>query len=456
MKNQPAKSTILNALGEITTLKNMLSDLVPAQSYDTSQMSNIETLIQNNRYTPLTINRVLLAYMYCEHGIIQTAIEQPVLDALRGGIIISSPELDADDLDEFHDKQEDAGDLAALQEAMIWEDLFGGAAIIVNVDVDPTQPWNIKGSKPNKLEFYAADRWELNAGKRGGDSNGIYDFYGAKIHRTRLLELSGKKAPAFMRPQFQGWGMSKVEKMVRELNAYMKNNNLIFELLSEAKIDVYQIKNFNSSLATATGTAKIQKRIQVGNQIKSFNNAVILDSQDKYEQKQLSFGGLSEILKELRIGIASALRMPLTKIFGISATGFNAGEDDLENYNAMVESEIRSKMRKPLRAMISMRMLQMWGYVPKFSFEFRPLRVMSEKEEEEIKTSRQNRIIQWYDKALMSSKEVGQAAQAYDLLPIETEMAKGTLDEHPLSPEAQSMVQTDPNEMGSIKEEVVP
>ena len=435
MKKAPKKLELLNALGEIQTLKNMLGDLLPAQAMSTVQLSNMETLMENNRYSPITLNRVMLAYLYSEHGLIQTAIEVPIIDALRGGLTITSPELDADDIQEFKIAQEEAGDMATLQEAMVWEDLFGGAALIINMDVNPARPWDIKASKPNKLEFYAADRWELNAGIRGGfgddPKEATYDFYGTKIHRTRLLELPGKKPPAFLRPQFQGWGYSKIEKMVRELNAFMKHNNLIFELLDEAKIDVYSIKNFNTSLMTATGTSKIQKRIQLGNQLKNFNNAVILDTLDKYEQKQLSFGGLSDILIQLRIGIASAFRMPLTKLFGMSATGFNAGAEDLENYNATVESEIRQRCRKAVRLVCSLRMLQMWGYVPKFDFEFKPLRVMTEKEDEEVKTSRQTRLVQLYDKALLTSEELGQAASSYGLLPIETKMQQGMLEDHP-------------------------
>ena len=282
------KSQILNGLKEIKTLKNMLGDLLPQQAYETSQLSNLETLYMNNRYNPLTINRMVLAYMYQEHGLMQTAIEQPIQDALRGGAIISSPELSAEDIQEFYTVQEEAGDMTVLQEALIWEDLFGGSAIIINVDVDPALPWNIKQSKPNKLEFYAADRWELNAGRRGHTDDFIYNFYGEQIHRTRLLEFPGKKAPAYLRPQFQGWGMSKCERMVRELNSYFKHNNLIFELLDEAKIDVYKIQHFNTAVATSGGTAKIKSRIQIGNQLKNYNNAVVLDKNDDYDQKQLS------------------------------------------------------------------------------------------------------------------------------------------------------------------------
>lgn len=423
------KVAISSALGELKTLKNSLTDLIPMQAYDTVQLSNLETLFVNNRYTPLTINRVLLAYMYCEHGIIQSAIEQPILDGLRGGLNIESPELDGDDIKSFQDYLEDKSIMATIVETEIWKDVFGGSGLIINIEVDPARPYDQKTPPKGELEFYAADRWELASDRRGTDQ---YNFYGTFLDRSRVIERIGKKPPAFIRPQLMGWGMSKIERMVRELNAFLKHNDLIFELLDEAKVDVYSIDQFNSSLMTASGTEKIRKRIQVGNQLKNFNNAVVLDMKDKFEQKQLSFGGLAEILQQLRIGIACVMRMPVTKLFGLSAAGFNSGEDDLENYNAMIESEIRTPMRPMLHKVLNLCMMNHFGFLPKYTFDFKPLRVMSDEQEETVKTSKQNRVMMLYDKALLTSEEVGQCCRAYNLLPVQTLLEEGKLEEHPV------------------------
>ena len=142
------------------------------------------------------------------------------------------------------------------------------------------------------------------------------------------------------------------------------------------------------------------------------------------------------MIKENRIGIASALKMPMTKLFGLSAAGFNSGEDDIENYNAMIESEIRNKLRQPLRVILSLCAMQVFGYIPEFKFEFKPLRIMSEKEEEEINTSRHNRCMSLYQNGLLSAKELGEALDSYKLLPIQTEMEQGLLPEPPVIPGA--------------------
>jgi phage-related protein (TIGR01555 family) len=289
------RPVLLNALKEIQTLKNTLGDLVPQQAYQTVQLSNMETLMMNNRYTPLTVQRILLAYLYQEHGIIQTAVDQPVQDAIRGGLEITSGELDNDDIKELQKYMENHNILDTVAEAETWKRLFGGAGIIINLEVDPAQPF--KNEKTKKLEFYACDRWELASGTISAEH---FNFYGTDIHTSRVIKLCGRKAPSFIRPQLQGWGMSEVERMVRDLNAYLKNKNLIFELLDESKIDVYKIKGFNTSLITAAGTSKIQKRIELANQLKNYQNAVVMDKEDDYEQKSLAYSGLAEMIKEDR------------------------------------------------------------------------------------------------------------------------------------------------------------
>ncbi len=423
-----SKKKVAHALAELQVLKNTLADLVPTQAYNTKQIGNLESLYLNNRYAPLTINRNLLSFMYSEHGIIQTAVEQPIQDALRGGIDIESQELDADDIKELQDDIENTGSLERLREGETWKRLFGGGGLIINMDVDPTQPFRHETTK--NLEFYAVDRWELT-NPRGSD---YYTFYGSKIHHTRVIELVGKYAPSFIRPQLQGWGQSVVERMVRDVNAYFKNKNVIYDLLDEAKIDVFRIQNFNTSLATAKGTSNIQRRFQLANQIKNYQNALVMDVKDEYDQKTQTFTGLAEMLKETRIGIAAALKMPMTKLFGISASGFNSGEDDIENYNAMIESEIRAPLKQSVKFIVGLHMMKVFGYLPQFECSFKPLRIMSEKDEEDINDKRQNRILSLYDRGLLDSEETGNALSSYKLLPIQTSMEQGGLPPQPPKP----------------------
>jgi phage-related protein (TIGR01555 family) len=384
--------------------------------------------------------------MYKTHGIIQTAIDVPVMDAMRGGLDLHSEELDAHDLGDMMDFIEENDIIQNITEAKIWSRLYGGGALILDDGTDPESEFNPERVK--QLKLYPANRWELMTKWNPNDpmmSSGeikpwmysaarqddYFVFYGIRIHRSRVLTFTGKCAPYVVKWQLQGWGMSELERMVEDFNKYLKTNNVLYEILEEAKIDVYMLSGLRDQLVSDVGTANTTARIQLMNQTKNFQKAIILDKEDVFDQKQLTFAGLAEVMKENRIGIASALRMPLSKIFGLSATGFNSGEDDIENYNAMVESEIRMPLKKPIRMILNLIARLKYGYDVDIDFSFKPLRVIGAVEEEVIRTSKQNRYQALYDRGLMDSKEMGEVMHKENLVPIETCAAKGLLDEHP-------------------------
>jgi hypothetical protein len=117
--------------------------------------------------------------------------------------------------------------------------------------------------------------------------------------------------------------------------------------------------------------------------------------------------------------------MPLTKVFGISSAGFNSGEDDIENYNAMVESEIRAKLKHPIMRMVQVRCQKMFGFVPDdLKIEFKPLRMLSAEQEENVKNSQFQRLIAAKTAGEIDSLEFRNAVNSNNLLPIKLDIAK--------------------------------
>lgn len=398
-----------------------------------SNLTSFNPTLQNNQYAPITLMWTALMYAYKTHGLIQTAIDQPVLDALRGGLEFTSDgQVDSDDIARLEEYLEENAILERIGDAFIWTRLFGGGALIINSEVDGVDQGEVLGDEimEGPIEFYDACRWELTCDRRIPKS-GKYGYYGKTLDQSRVLTICGKRAPWLIRAQLSDWGMSEYERMVEDFNLFLRTRNVIYELLEEAKVDVYALKNFTSALVSSTGTQITQKRVQAMNSIKSYNNALIMDKDDEYMQKQVSFGGLSEIMKMNQMGIASALRMPMSKLFGIPSTGYSSGEDDIENYNGMVMSEVREPMRKVIRKVLNVIVRHLFHDDLKIDFEFKPLRILSSLDEEAQKTSKANRYNALYDRMLMSSKEMGEALQKENLVPIQLAAEKGLLDEHP-------------------------
>lgn len=427
------------------SLQDVCESVLQTNPYQTTQtIAQPWTFSEGAAYTPFTLNRIALSYGYMTYGLVQAVIDVPVEDAFRGGFEIESDELDEKDIKELHKAMEEAEDLKAIKDTIKWARLFGGAGLIAATDQDPRRPLR-ELAKGAELKFVDADRWELlltlvslNGQAVQVDPNrpdpmvSPYNYYGVALDPSRVVRMLGKAAPSFIRQRLQGWGMSELERCIREINSYIKFQSLLFELVDEAKIDVYGIERFNDNLATAQGTSLITLRIQLSNLLKNYKNALVMDKEDTYEQKQIAFSGLADIFQEFRINLCAALKIPYNKLFGQSATGFASGEDSMENYNGMIESDVREASKPLVRDAIKLRMQTVFGYVPEFTFGFKPLRVLSEIEEEEGKNAKQTRALELYDRDLLNGQETMESLHKDGLVNVDSEVLSGQRE--PISP----------------------
>ena len=395
----------------------------------TQGVSQVNNIFNNLRWYFISNFRQALSEAYCELGLIKIIVEVPVDDAFRGGVTIESKELTPEELKQLDDCVDREGDMQHHILAHYWKRLFGGAGLIILTDQDPTTPLDINAIQPGTaLEFRPVDMWELyfDLQNTEGHDSAIqdekfeyYSYYSKKLHKSRVIKLVGRPAPSFLRPRLRGWGLSEVESLVRVVNQYLKGTDLIYELLDEAKIDVFGIKNLTNTLLAPNGTQRVFERIQIANKQKNFQHALVTDAEDTYEQKTLTFTGLADVMKEIRFQAAAELRMPLTKVFGISASGFNSGEDDIEVYNGMIESTIRSQAKKQVLKTVELRCQQLFGRVPSdLRIEFKPLRVMGAEQEENVKNSQTKRLLDSLAAGAITLKEFRDACTKETLLVI--------------------------------------
>lgn len=422
---------IVNSLSGLCETLNAFD---PSAGYG-AQASQADTMYYNLRWYLVSNLRQLLTEMYVEHGIIQTLVEQPVDDGFRAGFEIKTAQLDENDKEKLMIYLERNQVIASVMQGIKWGRLYGGGAIVIITNQNPEMPFNAALiNEKTPLEFRSVDMWELYFNVQGtvsglsvGDSLGepqgdFYNYYGKRIHKSRVIRFIGKEAPSFIKPRLRGWGMSELERIIRSLNQYLKNQDVIFELLDEAKVDVYKIKGFTQSMVSKDATNKIASRIQAANKIKNFNSALTMDAEDDYLQKQIAFTGLSEILLQIRQGIACDVKMPMTKLFGISAAGFNSGEDDIENYNSMIEGEIRSKNKFQLVDVIMIACQKVFGFMPDdLSIIWNPLRILNAKEEEEVKDSQFTRITSAFSLGLATAQEAKESINKDSLLGVEVD-----------------------------------
>lgn len=396
----------------------------------TQEVSQANPIFNNLRWYFVSNWRQQLAEAYCELGLLQTVVDVPVEDAFRGGIKVASKKLSPEQIAQLQDVSTREGDIGKQKQGHKWNRLFGGAGILILTNQDPSTPLDTAALFNQKLGFHAVDMWELYYDMQNAEGYDaalqdeafeFYNYYGTTIHKSRVIRLKGIEAPSFLRPRLRGWGLSVVEIMVRSINQYLKGTNLIYELLDEAKIDVYGIANLTNTLLTSNGQAAVAARIQIANRQKNFQHALVMDSLDTYTQKTLTFSGLADVQKEVRYQLASDLRMPLLKLFGIGATGMNASsEEEIEVYNGMVESSIREDAKNISIRMRELRCAQMFGIVPDdLSVTFAPLRLMNAEQEEKTKTWVFSRLRDALKLGAISLEEFRTGANEGKLFPIQ-------------------------------------
>lgn len=426
------------------------------------QQSMPGTLALANSYFPISLNWTLLENTYLTQGLIRIVVDQVVEDAFGDGIKFKSGQLDDDELDQLNrefKKQRarasyagtkiqkinlNAGydmstsDLGACKEVGQWGRLFGGSGLIINT----TQPFDreldvTKIGPDTPLTFIAANRWELILEQISAtdDSNPVpYNYYGLRLHRSRVSRFIWAKAPSRIRRKLQGWGMSVLEECIRPVNAYLKFEKLMFELMDEAKVDVYKIERFNTLLTTPQGTAQLMARLNAANQAKNFQNAVAMDVKDEYEQKNLGsiFPGLVGLYEQLRSNLCAYMKIPMNKLFGESAGGFGSGKDALDNYNSTVRN-FRTTIEPVVLQAGELRAQQLFGVVPEdLEVEWQPLSILDGVEQETVKTSQQARIMDRFTNGITTGQECAEELRKANLMEIdETEVEQGLRDVAP-------------------------
>ncbi|MBQ2285576.1 MAG: DUF1073 domain-containing protein [Clostridia bacterium] len=407
-RNKKPNNTVNNGLETALDLPNTINN----------PLTNPITLAYNVNSNYYTFDWLLLTNAYKSIGFIQTAINQIVDDAFRNdGLIIDTKTLDTNELEQLRQALEDNGDLEAVKDAIRWGQLYGGGTVMAVTDQKPELPLDEKQLKGKRLKFLASDRWHCTA---AGININIADRFvyttvpdvtdGSTVmtfDRSRVGFFTGLKCPDHIRLQMQGWGLSIFEAIISPLTQYLKSMAVALELIDEAKIDVIKILNLADTLLSPDGERLIRKRLELVTNNKNYKSSIAMDSGDDYEQKQIHFSGLPEMIVQIQYLVCAALKRPYSKIFGKGSSGFSSGEDDLENYNTIVDSEIRTPATQLIKWVVNLRSLQLFGReLPDFRPRWKPLRVMTEKDEADINSKKTADYLQLCDRQIMTKQQV--------------------------------------------------
>ena len=231
--------------------------------------------------------------------------------------------------------------------------LAGGSALYIGTGAsDPMQPLRPESiGKGGIRHLNVLSKRVLQAGKLDRDPEspgyGLPAYYTLssdtagqlRIHPSRLVVFQGAPKPDPELDTGDGWGDSvlmAISKSIKDADATAGN---IASMVFEAKVDVIKIPNFMEMLSDAGYEEQMLKRLQLAMMAKGINGALLIDAEEDYQQKQLQFGGLVDLLMGFMQLVSGASDIPMTRLLSQSPGGLNStGESDLRNYYDRISS----------------------------------------------------------------------------------------------------------------------
>lgn len=295
----------------------------------------------------------------------------------------------------------------ALQKAR----LLGGAAIYMGMrDGTPAEELDVERvGKDDLLYLHVLDRSDVTAGPLNLDVRSPYygqpEYYeitaGAgglqvRVHPSRMVRFIG--APVLDRRMAeataQAWGDSVLQVVGDAILNAGSAQGHIAALIPEAKADVIYIPGLSKHLSTPGGTTAITSRFTYANTLKSMFNMVLLEGNggtgdnalgEKWEQKQISFAQLPELMQAFLEVASGAADIPVSRLLMQAPSGLGSnGDTALKNYYDNITARQRTELTPTLNRIDEVIIRSALGKRdPSIYSRWAPLYTLSEKEKAE-------------------------------------------------------------------------
>lgn len=370
-----------------------------------------------------------LEALYVENWVAGAIVDSVPDDMTREWRAFDASQADPAKLEQFIQLETDMDVTGKFNEALKWARLYGGAGIILGLDEAqagaPDEPLDIERLGEGCLthltvidctRLQALPDWtQLDPTKPGFGEPEYYTLPNAatfKIHRSRVLPFYGLKLPFYQkqRGRHAYWGASVLRRVMESLIAKDLAMAGAANLVTESSVDVVKYKGLTNFLLQPGGEEKIQTRFALAKLLKSVNNVMLLDEDETFEQHTQAFSGLSDMLKEFKGEVSGAARIPVTRLYGVAASGLNAtGEGDMDNYHDTVRQDQATDFNPNLRILDKVMQRSLWGSeVKDWGYKWLPLTQESDSEKAVAQQARSARDIAYLGAGVIDEHIVAQ------------------------------------------------
>ena len=353
-----------------------------------------------------------LNILFRNNWIAKAIIEKPANEMLKSGFVIQS-ELDPDKVTKVMRKWTASGTRNKFLELIYWARLYGGCILIPMIagQEDMSEPLDFDSIMPDSYKgCFTVDRWsgvspssELVEDIDDPDF-GTPEYYivtsapmnkAVKIHHTRLIKMIGRKLPYWEEIADTYWGASELEHVFTELKKRDDTSANISFLIFLANIRVFSMEGLGQAITMGDQEAlsRVYNTMRSMNSLMCNTGTFAIDKDDSFSTQQYSFTGINDVYESFMLDISGAAEIPIDKLFGRSPSGFNNGEETLQNYYDTIQEKQESYIRAPLEKLMKIITMSELGEIPDdFEIVFNPIRRPSDMEKSDL-ASKQAQIL---------------------------------------------------------------
>lgn len=380
-----------------------------------------------------------LTDMYIGDGFARKIVDSVAEEMTRAGVDLEDME-DSELEDAIESRLDELDALHHFNDAIRWSRLYGGAVVIFGLNDGGTLdvPLNPDGIK--SVEFLRVyDRYRATIKSRVLDPMSV--DYGKpemwlispvnggqqyQVHNSRLWMFDGESIPDLLRQSNEGWGASSLQQCVDQLKRFGLGHQYAMMLLERSQQAVHKIPGLAATLRSPGGEELIKKRVDIVDYVRGVLNTIVVDAEESYEVTTQTMTGVPDVLDRFAEALSAVSRIPVSILLERQAGGLaNNDKGSLDKWHARIESDQNDILRKPLDLLITYIARALKGQDVTYKLCFKPLTVLSDKEEAEVdKLKAEARKTQadadgvYIDKQVIDPNEVrAERGEEYNIVP---------------------------------------
>jgi len=395
-------------MGKVIKFADGLVNLLTGRGTNIDRAANNQWL-----FIPKTPDQILAAYR--SNWLFAKIVDLPAKDMTRER---RDWQGENDDIEKLEQEEKRLKLWDNLQKALSYGRL-GGGALIIGTGSDAALP--LRQGEPVKY-LHAVTRYQLGLGQQDMNVDsatfGKPEYFqlsskaGVRIHPSRVLTFHGEPVPDMGMVAWDSvfWGDPIIDRIGKAVEEAVAASSGFSSLIDEAKIDIYRFAGLADLLLQDGGEAKMQTRISATNSGKSIHRALILDKEDEWQQHQVTWAGMKDIITTYYSLVAGAADIPATRLFGKSPDGLNAtGDGDELNYRSKIATDQNTILRPALEYLDALIMPSIVSSDVDWCFP--PLSVPTEMERADIDKKKAETAKIYVDTALVPADALGKAVQ---------------------------------------------